>query len=230
MRKYTKTGFLLRCLPIMAVALFVSQSAARADFVIDPTPPADQDLNFTTNQTNVNSFTGAAGGVTINITTDVLVDVASGNATITPATSGSPPVSTVFRSASFTPTYSGSDTKFTEFTFRGQVSADSTLRVTVDDNLGNSFTFNVDKSGDFTAIGVMAIAGTGEFITKVTVANITDNAQFDSLKQIDFGYDTAPDTRPHITPVPSSIVMLISMAVPGLGFFRYRRRKTPAGN
>jgi hypothetical protein len=229
MRKNTKTGSLLHCLATLALVLSVS-SAARADFTIDPTPPAAFAFNITTTQDGVTSFTGSADSKLISVTTDVKVDVASGVAIISPDGSGQN--QTFLREVTFTPT-AGSN--FTEFTFRGSVSlADTTLQVTVDDNVGNTFTFLIDKhNADFDDIGVAAIDGTNEFITKVSVKVIdtddTTGSQFLSMKQIAFGYDTAPDTNPHITPVPSSIAMLISLAVPGLGFYRFRRRKTPAG-
>jgi hypothetical protein len=225
MSNHTKMGFMLRSLSTLALVVFVSQSAAHADFVkADIGVEADLALNLD-KAGPISSFTGQVkvdNTTTFNvgIVTNVLVNASDGNATIKPVKDGSP-----LTELTFTP---ASGSSFTNFTFRGQLTADgATITVTVTDNLdvAHSFDFLMDKANqDFTSIGVIALDQANQETIKSVVIEVT-GASFKEQKLSAFGYDTVPDPTPHIvTPVPSSLVMLGSLLVPGLGFCWYRRR------
>ena len=110
-----------------------------------------------------------------------MFDLAGGNSTITPTKGDAD-----FNSITFTPPTSAG---FTSFTTRGQLSAAGDVFITVNDQLGNVFTFEEKKSGDFSPIGVEAVAGSGETIESVTVTTDLTGGISNEIKQESFGFD-----------------------------------------
>jgi imidazole glycerol phosphate synthase subunit HisF len=184
--------------------LVAGATPARANFIFQLGTAADP-LNLN-DAKNVTSFSGTAGGNNINFVTDQSVDVASGNATIKPHGS-------TFTSLTATP---DPGVNFTDFSTRGQLQAAGSVTLTVTDQNGvmSSHTFTgIPANQDFTAIEVIAVAGSGETNKTVEVSS----AGFKELKQEAFGFATAT------VPEPASLIMA---AVPAslLGLVLLRRR------
>jgi hypothetical protein len=197
---------------ISAVAAMFSASA-QADIVSstsDTWQTSSTSWNVDVNNDDVTSFTAHVGSQLINISTVGAVDTGSGNATVTPATNR-----TVFTSITFDPVNS----VFTSFSFQGQLDILGTVFVTVNDNFGNTFTFsNVPANALFGPFGAAAVAGTGQFIDKVTVyAELPEN--FKSIKLVDFGNYTVAGAVPE----PATWAMMI-LGFFGIGFLACRRK------
>jgi hypothetical protein len=187
---------------LISTAAIVASSTARAEFVFE-TGTDFTAMNIATASKDVKSATGTVGTNTINITSTMSFDTASGDATIKPTD--------VLSSVTFTP-LSGS---FTSFSTRGQLPVAGDVTITVYDNTGTPFTFAETKDANWTAIGVEAIKGSGETITKVVVStDVTDG--FKQLKQEGFGFITA-------VPEPATWAMMI-LGFLGVGFMAYRRK------
>jgi hypothetical protein len=204
------TGF------ICSAAVLVFGAPAHADFVYDANP-VDYNLNLLANQSSL-STTGAVGANIIDITsTDgtTLLKFANGNAIITNASNDA---GATFYSVTFTP--QNADTvKFTQFSTRGSLAADGIVTITVFDNFNQSFTFTESANQNFAQIGVIALAGTNEWIQSVTVSADLASGGFNSVRQEGFGFATA-------VPEPSTWAMLI-IGFAGVGFLAYRRRGEP---
>ena len=141
---------------------------------------------------------------------------ASGFATIKPSND-------ILNIMTFTPT--GTD-HFTSFSTRGQLMSDPnvfllvSVYLVVDDNLGNRFTFLEDKPNqDFSPIGVEAVAGSGEFITSVSLFTNDPNG-FKEIKQESFGFATQVAAVPEAS---TWAMMLLGFA--GVGAMGLRKRR-----
>jgi hypothetical protein len=213
----------MRKLLLATTALIALGSVAKADFVgVGDTFPINgmtvEKDGFEDNLNNgkgVTSGSGVDDAITIGISTPSTesVDLAGGNSTITPTKGDAD-----FNSITFTPPTSAG---FTSFTTRGQLSAAGDVFITVNDQLGNVFTFEEKKSGDFSPIGVEAVAGSGEIIESVTVT--TDlTGGFNEIKQESFGFDVAPAAA---VPEPASWAMMVLgfLGVGGIATMRKRR-------
>jgi hypothetical protein len=154
-------------------------------------------------------FTGTVGSTTISYTADHFVDVASGNATVTPHSSGTP----------FTTlTADASSGTFTDFSTRGQLNDAGSVTMTVFDQNNHMFshTFTgLPANADFTAIEVIAVAGSGETIKSVEIS--TQSTGFKEVKQMAFGTATAA------VPEPGTLAMAV-VPVSLLILARVRRR------
>ena len=95
--------------------------------------------------------------------------------------------------------------------------------IVVDDNLGNRFTFLEDKPNqDFSPIGVEAVAGSGEFITSVSLFTNDPNG-FKEIKQETFGFAT----QVAAVPEPATWAMML-LGFIGVGTMGLRRRRNGA--
>jgi hypothetical protein len=162
------------------------------------------------------SSTGDVKGIVgggLGITTNALADFANGNATITPIKDGLP-----LDTVTFTP---DNGNLFDSFDFRGQPLADlGIVTVTVQDNQGDAPQTlppitGLSASADFGAIGIIAVAGSGETIQWVS---ITDSVGFKEAKQFEFDVATA-------VPEPATWMMLL-LGFAGLGFAGYRKSRS----
>ena len=200
-----------RCAAIVAFSIITSAVAtfsAHAHFVIDSNP-GGASLNLATINDPLTTTTGLVGSTTITITTVGTPGVetftsASGGATIKPVDT----LTDIFFIVD--PLV----TSLTQFSFRGQLLAAGDITVKVTDNFGDVFTFSAPKSQDFGPFGVIAVAGSGEYLTKVEV--ISDG--FKSLKQFEFGTAVAPSV-----PEPATWAMMM-LGFLGVGFLAYRRK------
>ena len=215
---------------LITTALLALTGAAKADFVmvggssgIDAMAieQADTKLNDDPGSATTHD-TGKVGTVGVNIDTSRPLGAgtfatatekfneAGGFATIKPA-------GTVLDVITFTPTALA---HFTSFTTRGQLETDPLFKtgtdavkvfIVVNDNLGNIFTFTEDKPNqDFSPIGAEAIAGTGEWITNVSVFT-NDPGGFKEVKQVTFGFETSDA----VAAVPEASTWMMMIA----GFF-----------
>jgi hypothetical protein len=214
--------FRLKITPLLAAALAVlGQAAARADFQIYTPPESaitkDQKLfldkgTFTANT----AFTGHVGaqssGPVIDITADAKTQqLASGWATIQNVNHGG-----TLTSVTFVPEDAN---KFVDFTTRGQLAAAGDVTITVTDNNSQSFSFTEKKNADWDRIGVIAVLGSGEFISKVVVSTDVSGG-FNELKQVAFS--TMAD---HVIPEPSTMALA---GLGALGFVGYGLRRRSA--
>jgi hypothetical protein len=201
----------MRKLLLITTALIALTGAAQADFVaVNGVEFNMMNLNSNNNPVLVSSGTDGAdtiglsstqplGGTSFGTATEVFT-TASGFATIKPSND-------VLNIMTFTPT--GTD-HFTSFSTRGQLMSDPNafpvnVFIVVDDNLGNRFTFQENKPNqDFSPIGVEAVAGSGEFITSVSLFTDDPNG-FKEIKQETFGFAT----QVAAVPEPSTWAMMI---------------------
>jgi len=187
----------------ISTAAIASSGSARADFIVDLNP-IGQNLNIVTQTAGLATFDGTVGGNIIHITTNTAADTGSGLAII------SPHADIPLTSILFDPM----DGVFTQFSFRGQLVNDGTVTVTVVDNLSQSFSFTANANANFTAFGVIALAGSNETISTVTITS----DGFKSGKQFGFGDALAP-----AVPEASTWAMMI-LGFMGVGFMAYRRK------
>ena len=186
----------MKRLLLISTALIALTGVARADFVAVNGVEFNM-MNLNSNNNPVLSSSGTDGADTIGLsstqplggtsfgTATEVFTTASGVATIKPSND-------ILNIMTFTPT--GTD-HFTSFSTRGQLMSDPnafpvSVYLVVDDNLGNRFTFLEDKPNqDFSPIGVEAVAGSGEFITSVSLFTNDPNG-FKEIKQETFGFAT----------------------------------------
>ncbi|MBR0697802.1 PEP-CTERM sorting domain-containing protein [Bradyrhizobium lablabi] len=209
-----KSGILAAAMISASAILF--SSAARADFILDPTP-VGQSVNLSTAALVLanTTFTGTSGGETIDFKANVDVSTANGTASINAVTT---PITTLL----ITPE---DPTAFNEFSFRGAVStnADQDIKVTITDQNDSIFTFTITDNGDFTRIGFQVKPGTGELIKTIQIEGL--GLGFDNFKQMGFGF--TPDV---VTPVPETTTWaMMLMGFAGVGFLAYRRKRNNNG-
>jgi hypothetical protein len=191
---------------LISTAAVAFSGSARAEFMIDLTP-INQNMNLATSAQNIAAnevFFGSVGAQVIDIFADVTVSTASGLASINA-------VANPITSLTFTPE---SGTAFNLFSLRGALNGNQNenILVTVTDQTDQPFTFFITSNGNFPAVGIEAVPGSGETIKKIVVTG----QGFDDIKQIGFGF--AP-------PVPEAstwAMMLLGFA--GIGFMAYRRK------
>jgi hypothetical protein len=190
-------------------------NSARATFMIATNPSGDQFFNGAANK-DVTSFTGTVGGQhsgpQVTVTTTGAVDTGAGFSNIKPVKDGT------LTKLTFTP---ANGNLYDGFSFRGQLLAAGSVKLTVKDNQGDpaqSFTFtNLPKDADFDRIGIIAVAGSGETIQSVTI----ENAGFKEVKQVEFS--DAPITP---VPEPASLTLLGLGAVSLCGYSWLRRKRS----
>jgi hypothetical protein len=194
----------------LAVAVIVALSAfalnqAHATFVVNTDFKGELKLFNDADHKNVTDFVATVGGHTgpaVAVHTDGHVDSAAGFATIKPA-NGEPLISLTFTPAD--------NQLFSDFSFRGQLTAAGTVTLTVVDSNGFSFTFTTPSEGkddDIPRFGVISLDG--ETIDHVTV---TANS-FKEFKQVEFSFGNAS------VPDGGAAVMLLGMGLSGLGLVR----------
>jgi hypothetical protein len=194
----------------LAVAAIVALSAlglnqAHATFVVNTDFKGELKLFNDVAHKSVTQFTATVGGHSgpaVDVQTNGRVDSGAGFANITPA-NGDPLISLTFTPAD--------NTLFSDFSFRGQLTAAGFVTVTVVDSDGFSFTFTTPSEGkddDIPRFGV--ISHDGETIDHVTV---TANS-FKEFKQVEFSFGNAS------VPDGGATVMLLGMGLSGLGLVR----------
>jgi hypothetical protein len=203
-----KSRGILAAALISAAAVTFSNSA-QAHFVLDLNPGGTQ-LNFVTNNDPLTTTTGLVGTTTITITTIGTPNVetfntASGTAAVLPVKGGTL-TDLIFLVDPLVK-------NLTQFSFRGQLEETGDVTVKVTDNFNSVFIFTAQHDADFARFGVIALANSGEYLTKVEL--LSDG--FKSVKQIDFGTAVAA------VPEPSTWAMLI-LGFAGVGFMAYRRK------
>lgn len=192
----------LLVLMILVFAAFTAPSLAHATFILDPNPTIDPTtFLFLDNGQGTTSLTGHVGsqtGALINIAANTAVDVVgSGFATIQA-------VNGTLSSLVFTP---GDSTKYGDFSFRGQLSSEGSIFLTIVDQVGAIFNFDISDimaNQNFSRIGV--VSNDGEWLTSATIS--TDQ-YFNEVKQIEFSLQETP------APVPEPGTMMLL----GAGFF-----------
>ena len=193
---------------IAATCVLGFNATARADFVIDTSFLGGDQLHITTAVTNSTSYTGDVNGTAnVGIKTIGASQTGSGFATIKPDGSPGGPILPL-TSLTFDPV----DDTFSNFNFRGQLfQAPQDITVTVNDNLAASkcLTFTISKANqDFASLGVIAVAGTNEFIDSVNIS--TGGQGFKEVKQIQFGTEVTA-----AVPEPSTWAMMMFRLLSG---------------
>jgi len=218
MSKKLVLGAFLAVVGTSAVTLI---SPAKADIVtynVFDWTNAGTSLNIVSQSSGTAAFNGTVGAQTIGITTNVLVDTASGNAVITAHDDHDKKTSPLHLT---TVTFNPVDDLFTSFAFRGSLELTGEIKVTVTDNFGNQFEFfNANANQNFGPFGVAAVAGTGQFIDTVSIS-VTSPNEFRFARQFDFGNGLAPAVA--AVPEASTWAMMI-LGFAGVGFMAYRRR------
>jgi hypothetical protein len=194
------------------ILLGITSQEAKADFIVDPDPGGDMFFIDVANK-NVSSFTGKVGNQTTGpvVTVDTVgnVDTGSGYANIKPADS-------TLTDLTFTP---ADATLFGDFSFRGQLDAEGSVTVTVQDNQGVSqvFTFTgLPANADFGRIGI--IASDTETIKWVEISSNS----FNEVKQVDFSSaDGGGSSQNGQVPEPATMLLLGSGLV---GLWGVRRK------
>ena len=184
-------------------------TSARAEFIVDTSPGGD--AISLANGVGTSDIATVDGEV-INITTGTQqATFASGNATIKPVTDRA------LTSIMFTPE---DPNAFDAFSFRGQLTVAGQVVVTLVDNGGQTFTFDISNANqDFDRIGIIAVPGTDETIKSVT---ITGN--FKEQKQTDFSKASAP-----VVPEPTTMIAGALLLLPfGVSTLRILRKKSAA--
>jgi hypothetical protein len=193
---------------------------AKATFEVTPQPIAEpthpEKFFADTHHASVLSFTGTVGGHAtqfgVDVTTTGRVETDAGFGEIKPAKAALG--GTTLTDLIFTP---ASATTFDDFSFRGQLNLAGTVSIKVTDQFGNSTTFTSPMFAaeeDFPRLGVNAVAGSGETISKVEIFTTSDT--FKSVKQIGFSF--AGVTPP--VPDGGATVMLLGAALGVLGMAR----------
>jgi PEP-CTERM motif len=191
---------------ITLVAALAGMHSARATFVEIDNVDASDAVKFS-GAKDQKTFSGTVlSSSDISFSATGNVDVAKGNAIITPIKNGS------LTSLEITPVNS---LLFDGFSFRGQLEEAGTITLTVQDAQGDkpqTFSFSVSQANqDFSAFGITGFP-TDETIKSIT---ISDSDGFKSLKQFAFDEVSA-------VPEPSTWAMMI-LGFCGLGFMAYRR-------
>jgi hypothetical protein len=201
---------------LISAAAIAFSGSARAEFMIDLTP-INQNMNLADSAQNIDAntvFVGSVGAQLIDIFADVTVSTASGLASINAIKVGGN-VANPITSLTFTPE---NGTAFNLFSLRGALNGNQNenIFVTVTDQTDQLFTFLITSNGDFPAVGIEAVPGSGETIKKIVVTG----QGFDDIKQIGFGF---------ASPVPeASTWAMMLLGFMGVGFMAYRRRGRPS--
>jgi hypothetical protein len=181
--------------------------SARATFIVDEAPFGGSFLFNDVANNNVSHFEGFVGANNptaphVGIDTIGNVDSGSGFANIKPISGGT------LTDLIFTP---ADDTLFSDFSFRGQLTAQGggTVTLIVTDSLGNSQTFIFDGLGqnqDFARQGIISLDGE-------TIQSVELISDFREVKQIRFSFAAG-------VPDGGLTVMLLGAALCGLGIAR----------
>lgn len=209
-----KTRILGVSLLLAFILLGITSQEAKADFIVDIDPGGDMFFIDLANK-NVSSFTGKVGNQTTGpvVTVDTVgnVDTGSGYANIKPADS-------TLTDLIFTP---ADATLFGDFSFRGQLDAEGSVTVTVQDNQGGAlqvFPFTgLPANADFGRIGIIAKTGTGETIKSVKISSNS----FKDVKQVDFSSAEGGDGQ---IPEPTTM-LLFGSGLLGLAGLRKKFKK-----
>lgn len=196
---------------MLLFAAFTVPGLAHATFILDLNPTIDQTtflfLDSAHDATSLTGHVGSQTGPLVNITTDDAVKVVgSGVATIQD-------VHGTLSSLVFTP---GDDTKYGDFSFRGQLSSAGSIFLRIVDQIGAVFTFDITDilaHQDFSQIGV--VSNDGEWLTSATIST---NQHFDQVKQIEFSLQEAATV-----PEPGT-VLLLGAGLLSLAIYGKRRR------
>jgi PEP-CTERM motif len=212
---------------LVSTAAVAFSSAARADFIVDLTP-IGQNLNLSDTSKGISAgtiFTGTVNGYAgslIDMTANVTVNTASGDASINAIKSGNSYPNPITE-LTFTPV-SGT---FNEFSFRGSLATNNvpeTLYVTVTDTTNQTFDFEITSKGDFSQVGITAIP-TNEIIKEVTITgydptgNNLATSSLADIKQVGFGYESVTPSVPE-----ASTWAMMLMGFGSVGFLAYRRK------
>jgi hypothetical protein len=202
-------------LMILVFAAFTVPSLAHATFVLEtdlsngPTIGNQLFLDQGQNTTTLYGHVGSQDGPMIDILANTAVDVVgSGWATIQ-AVNGELS-SLVFTNDASNPTHYG------DFDFRGQLSSDGSITITVVDQIGSVFSFDITdlaKNANLSRMGVASYDG--EWIQSVTIS--TDQF-FNEVKQIEFSLQELE------VPVPEPGTMLL-LGVGFIGLAVYGKRR-----
>jgi hypothetical protein len=187
--------------------LVIGVAPASALFIIDPAPGGDQ-FDIDVANKNVADFTGHTDGLLVSVHTTGNVDTGGGFATIKPIKDG------LLTDLLFTP---DSETDFSAFSFRGQLSDGGNVIVKVQDQKGDlpqSFTFTPSATGDFDRIGILGTLG--ETINFVEVTG-----GFKEFKQVEFSLAEGVSPVPEPTTLSLLGVCLVGLFIAGR---RQRRR------
>jgi hypothetical protein len=213
-----RNGVMGLILSFSVAALCSLSSAANAAYIATDTVP-NGELKFYDGSANkdVSSFTGSVGsqhgGSAVNVQTNANVDTGAGFGTIKPVTGAT------LTDVTFTPTNS---TEFNSFFFRGQLLADGSVTLKVNDSLGDPtqiFTFDDLKANtNFGPLGiVLDLAFPNDFGAIKSIELIS--AGFKELKQITFG-----SAQVAAVPLPASLY-LFAAALMILGIMRVLGRR-----
>lgn len=210
-----KISIMLVLLLSIFVVAALAPVPAHATFIKDPNPGGEQFFILDQNQ-DVSSFGGSVGsnnpndlGPIVNVSTIQNVNTGSGYANITPVDG------TTLTQLTFTPE---DDTKYGDFSFRGQLFEAGDVEVVVVDQNGQTFSFTFaisNANADFERIGI--VSEDGQWLQSVSITS----DGFKEVKQIDFSFQENP-----VAPIPEpSTFILFAAGLVGVGILRRRIQK-----